>query len=215
MIILKVTKKLLSEEIQCMKKRLRQFLFEYYRIKQELQHQLSSIHFMHLPLLLLVPNDKATPKNDKIYGRKLQKLIPNIPKISIIDNISHDHNRVIYNFPDYHLTDYDKSSLIRGLNSAILSKKTEYSKFLLPFELTFRGIKSNSESSIDLAVVKQRLQDKAFTSYSAFDKDTVPPFNISKEKFEPLCELKDNSNLVNQKAGKGNIIEILHSAIHY
>ena len=82
---------------------------------------------MHLPSLFLAPNDKVSLKNDKIYGRKLHKLIPNIPKTSIFDNISHDHNKVIYNFPDYHLTDYDKLSLIRGLNCATVPNKVEYS----------------------------------------------------------------------------------------
>ena len=45
------------------------------RIKQELQYQLSAIEFMHVSSLLLVSNDKA-----------------------IIDNVSHNPNKVIYNF---------------------------------------------------------------------------------------------------------------------
>ena len=65
-------------------------------------------------------------------------------------------------------------------------KKFEYSKFLLPFELLFRDIKSNSESSVDLSSVKARLQDTAFTSYSAFSKDNSPPSNLSKDEFESL-----------------------------
>ena len=73
---------------------------------------------------------------------------------SIIDNISHDPDKVIYNFSNYHLTDPDKSLLIKGLNFAIPPKKIEYSKFLLPFELLFRDIKSNSESSVDWAFLK-------------------------------------------------------------
>ena len=52
-------------------------MFECDRIKQELQYQLSLIDFMHVSLFL-VSNDKAIRKNDKIHGRKLQKLISNI-----------------------------------------------------------------------------------------------------------------------------------------
>ena len=48
----------------------------------------------------------------------------------------------MYSFLDYHLTGSDKSLFIRGLNFAIPPKKIEYSKFLLPFELLFRDIKS-------------------------------------------------------------------------
>ena len=79
-----------------------------------------------------------------MHGRKLQKLIPNIHGKSIIDNVSHDPNKVIHNFSNYHLTDSYKSLLIRGPDFAIPPKKIEYSKFLLPFELLFHDIKSNS-----------------------------------------------------------------------
>ena len=53
-------------------------MFEYDRSKQELQYQLQPIDFMHLSSLFLLSNCKAVCKNDKIHGRKLQKLIPNI-----------------------------------------------------------------------------------------------------------------------------------------
>ena len=38
---------------------------------------------------------KQFATNDKKNGRKLQKLISNIHETSIIDNISHDRNKVI------------------------------------------------------------------------------------------------------------------------
>ena len=110
---------LLSEEIRCKKRRSRQLMFEYDRIKQELKYQLLPIDFMHASPLLLVSNDKAICKNDKMHNEELQKLIPNIHKKSIIDDFSHDPNEVIYSFSNYRLTDSDKSLLIRGLNFAI------------------------------------------------------------------------------------------------
>ena len=113
--------------------------------------------------------------------------------------VSHEPNKVIYNFSSYHLTDFDKLLLIEVLNFAIPPKKIEYSKFLLLFELLFRDIKSNSESSGDLASVKARLQDRAFTSYSAFNKDNSPPSKLSTNEFESLCKLKNQNNLVIQK----------------
>ena len=57
----------------------------------------------------------------------------------------------------------DKLLLIKGLNFAIPPKKIEYSKFLRPFELLFREIKFNTESSVDLASVKTM-----FTRYSVY-----------------------------------------------
>ena len=82
---------------------------------------------MHVSLLFLVSNDKAICKNDKIHGRKLQKLIPNIYEKRIIYNISHDPNKVMYSFSNFQLTDPDKSLLIKGLNFAIPPKQIEYS----------------------------------------------------------------------------------------
>ena len=84
---------------------------------------------MHVPSLFLVSNDETIRKNDKIHGRKLQKLIPNIHEISIIDNVSHDLDTVIYNFSNYHLTDSDKSLLIKGLNFAIPPKEMNILNF--------------------------------------------------------------------------------------
>ena len=164
--------------------------------------------------MFLISNDKANRKNDKIYDRKIQKLSPNIHEKSIIDNVSHDPNKVIYNFSNYHLTDSDKSLLIKGLIFAIPPKKIEYSKFLLPFELLFRDIKSNSESSVDLVSVKARLQDTAFTSYSGFNKDNYPLSNLRKNEFESLCKMKNENNLLIQKADKGNTIVILDKDSH-
>ena len=104
-------------------------------------------------------------------------------------------DKVIYNLSNCQLTDCDKSLLIKRLNFVIPSKKIEYSKFLLPFELLFRDIKSDSESSVDLASVRARLQDRTFTSYSVFNKDNSPPSNLSKKGFESLCKLKNENHL--------------------
>ena len=60
-----------------------------------------------------------------------------------------------------------------------------------------------------LANVKARLQDTASTSYSAFNKDNSPPSNLSKDEFESLCKLKNENNLVIQKADKGKLLSFL------
>ena len=51
-------------------------------------------------------------------------------------------------------------------------------------------------------------QDTAYTSFSDFNKDTHSPFNLSKDEFESLCKLKNESNLVIQKVDTSNAIEI-------
>ena len=67
--------------------------------------------------------------------------------------------------------------LIRDPTLVIPPKKIEYSKFLILFEFLFYGIQSNSESSVVLANIKERLQDTAITSYLAFKKGYSSPFN--------------------------------------
>ena len=148
-------------------------------------------------------------KNDKIRGKKLQKLISNIHETSAIINISHDPNKVIHNFSNYDLTDFNKPLLIRGLNFVIPPKKIEYSKPLFLCEFLFHDIKFNSKHTVDLAITKARLQDTAFTSCSAFNKDSSPPFNLSKNEFELLCKLKNENDLVIQKVERSNAIVIL------
>ena len=129
--------------------------------------------------MFLVSNDKGIRKNDKILGRKLQKLFPNIHETSNTDNVSHDPNEVIYNFSDYHFTDSDKSLLIEDINFVISPKEIGYSKFLRPFQLVFCDIKYKSEASVDVASIKACLQDTAFTSYSVLVK-ILPRFSTFK-----------------------------------
>ena len=52
---------LLSEKNRCKKRKT--------VIKQELQYQLSPIHFMHVSSLVLASDDKAIRKNEKTYRR--------------------------------------------------------------------------------------------------------------------------------------------------
>ena len=94
-------------------------MFEYDGFKQELQYQLSPIDFMHVSSLFLVSNDKSIRKNDKVHGRKLQKLVPNMHEKSIIDNVSQDPDKVIYNFSNGHLRHLGKLLLIIGINFVI------------------------------------------------------------------------------------------------
>ena len=52
------------------------------------------------------------------------------------------------------------------------------------------------------------LQDTAYLSFSDFNKDTYSPFNLSKDEFESLCKLKNESNLVIEKVDTSNTIVI-------
>ena len=137
---------------------------------------------MHISSLFLVSNDKAIHKGTE---------------------------KASSNFSIYNLTESDKSSLMKGLDLAIRPKKIEYSKFLLPFELLYCDKKSNSQPSVDADSKNACLQNKGFTCYSAFDRDTSSSTNLSEAEFESSWKLKNENNLVIQKANKGNTIGIL------
>ena len=47
-----------------------------------------------------------------------------------------------------------------------------------------------------------------------FKKDLSPPSNLSKEEFESLLALKNQKNLIFQKADKGNTIVILDKSAY-
>ena len=99
--------------------------------------------------------------------------------------------------------------LIRDPTLAIPPKKNEYSKFLILFEFLFYDMQSNSESSVVLANIKERLQDTAITSYFTFKKGNSSPFNWTNDEFEAMCKLENENYLVIQKGNKGNTIDIL------
>ena len=63
------------------------------------------------------------------------------------------------------LSDAQWSVLCTGLNFSVKPKSTEYSEFLLPFDLLFRDVKQENLYSEDLSLMKARLLDTALSSY--------------------------------------------------
>ena len=96
------------------------------------------IDFNHVSNLFWLGNDKALRKHQKIQNKKFGKL----SNVSC-ESVSHDPQKVIYNFSSHKLTEVEKSVLSKGLQFSLPPKKLEYSGYMLPFELQFRNIKSN------------------------------------------------------------------------
>ena len=84
--------------------------------------------------------------------------------------LSHDVDKVIFNFSSHVLTDHEKSLLSKGLNFAIPPKDINYADYLLPFEFLYRDINSLRISNFDLDCIKARLRDSAFSSYKEISK---------------------------------------------
>ena len=113
---------------------------------------------------------------------------------------------VIQDFLRFRVTDKTlKDSLTCSrCQQLLLSKKIRYKK---------KRSRQSNLFKVDLPSIKARLQDTAFRSYSAFNKDNSSSFNLSKDEFELLCKLKNENNLVIQKADKGNTIVIIRTLI--
>ena len=102
-----------------------------------------------------------------------------------------------------------KNVLRKGLNFSVKTGLTEYSEFLLPFELLLRNKKREDLCNEDMSVIKARLLDTALTSYQNFSRDREPPENLTSSEFKALKCLSKNKDIVIQKADKSSTIVIV------
>ena len=142
---------------------------------------------------------KLFENTKKIQNKKFGKL----SEISC-ESVSHDPDKVIYNFSSHKLTEEEKSVLSKGLQFALAPKRLEYADYMLPFELLFRDIKTNDLTTSQRSSIKSKLLDTAFTSYNFF-KRKRPVSNLSEAELSALENLTKNKNLLIQKTDKGNI----------
>ena len=68
---------------------------------------------------------------------------------------------IIYH-SSYQLSDIEKTVLAKGLNFALLPKKLNYTDYLTPHELLFRGIKQPSVDDSILERVKVDMKKMSF-----------------------------------------------------
>ena len=122
--------------------------------------------------------------------------------------ISHDPEKIFFNFFNHSLIEHEKSLLRNGLNFAIPPKNLTYAGYLLPSELLFRDIDFCQIPSYNKEFLRSRLRDCAFTSLGESSK--INENNLSKEEHLALKYLIKNRNLVIQKADKGDIVITLN-----
>ena len=89
--------------------------------------------------LFLLGTNKALRKHQKIQNKKFSKL----SEVSC-ESVSHDSDKVIYNFSDYKLTEMEKSILSKGFQFLLPPKRLENADYRLPFELLLRDIKTSN-----------------------------------------------------------------------
>ena len=93
-----------------------------------------------------------------------------IPSNSIVSD-RHNPERVIFKFSLYELNDGKRNVFRRGFNFSVKPQSTEYSEFLLPFQLLFLHIKLEDLRNKDTSLIKARLLDRALTSYQNVSSD--------------------------------------------
>ena len=74
-------------------------------------------------------------------------------------------------FSTHELSDIEKSVLCKGLYFSVKPNLTEYSEFLIAFELLFQDSKQENLCIEYLSLLKARLLGTALTSYESFSSD--------------------------------------------
>ena len=76
-----------------------------------------------------------------------------------------DPDKVKFSFSSYNLNDDEKSVLYKGLNFAIPPKATEYSEFLVLFEMLFSETICLDICNFNKECVKSRLRNRAYSLF--------------------------------------------------
>ena len=120
--------------------------------------QLGIIDYIHVICLFLTKNDSKLTYHQNNHSNKPFNLGLEVSKVS------HDHDKIIFNYSSHNLSKSEKSLICKGLNFAIPPDKLEYSDYLLPFELLYRGIKDLDLPNEKTNFLKAKIKDCALLS---------------------------------------------------
>ena len=172
-------------------------------VKNELMFKLKWIDFHHICNLFLTGNDKSISKHQKIQDKKFCNL-----STFVREKVSHDTEKVIYNFSKHNLTEVEKIVLCKGLQFALPPRNLEYADYMVSFELVFRDIATTNLSNIQNETIKSKLPDTAFSSLTSLDKNK-PKNKLTKAELHALNSLKQNNDIIIQEVDKGKTVVII------
>ena len=98
--------------------------------------------------------------------------------------------------------------MCKGLQFALPPRSLEYADYMVSFELLFRDITTTNLSNIQNETIKSNLRDTAFSSLTSFDKNK-PKNNLTKTELHAINSLKQNNDIIIQKADKGDTVVII------
>ena len=94
-------KRLLKEEINIKKNKIKQYLLELYNVKNQLETKISFFNFGHICRLFLNINNQKI--NKSIQNKKLSNLV--LENSNLISETSHNLEKVTFNFSSHELSD--------------------------------------------------------------------------------------------------------------
>ena len=104
---------------------------------------------------------------------------------------------------------------MKGLNFALPPKKLKYEDFILPFELLYRNVMSDENTTAEnLMHVRTQISNIALSTYRGYNRKKHQFENLSKEEYESFLNLAYNKNIIIQKSDKGNSVVIIDSATY-
>ena len=173
--------------------------------KEKLREKLGVIDYTHVICLFLTQNDRKLAHHQNIHFKTLFNMGLEFSKVS------HDPDKIIFNYSSYTLSKKEKSLLCKGLNFAIPPDKLEYSDYLLPFELLYHDIKDLDMPNEKPNFLKAKIKDCALSSFKLYnEKGSVSSLN--KDEINALKELSKNKDLIIQKSRKGNSIVLVNKS---
>ena len=95
--------------------------------------------------------------------------------------VSHDPDKIIFNYSSCISSKSETSLLCKGLNIAIPPDKLEYSDYLLPFELLYRDIKNLDLPNEKTNFSKAKIKDCALSSFKLYNEKGVAS-SLNKDK---------------------------------
>ena len=153
----------------------------------------------------MAQNDRNLAHHQNIRSNKLFNLDLEFSKVS------HDPDKIIFNYSSYALSKIEKSLFCKGLKFAIQPDKLEYSDYLLPFKLLYRGIKDLDCPNEKANFLKAKIKDCALSSFKLYnEKGAVSSLN--KNEINALKTLSKNKDLIIQKSDKGNSIVLINKS---
>ena len=127
--------------------------------------------------------------------------------------LQHDPKKVIHNFSSYNLSQTETSLLLKGLNFSLPPKKLKFENYLLPFELLYRDVLQNDDNKDELLHLESKIKDIGLSSFRLYNKEDHRFENLSKKEYEAFINLKNNKNIIIQKADTGNSSSIVNEVI--